>query len=152
MESRIKEIRVYKFPLPASTVYNMSSSQVTTPESTIVEIIDSKGVRGYGEACMATPQAQLSSNEKIRSSLKILASALIGADPTNLSFIQNSMDEALKAESESKAAIDIACWDLLGKTRAATISDLLGVSSNKQQSYRHRTPTPQPSLSLRTIL
>ena len=64
MESRIKEIRVYKFPLPASTMYNMSSSQVTTPESTIVEIIDSKGVRGYGEACMATPQAQLSSNER----------------------------------------------------------------------------------------
>ena len=51
---------------------------------------------------MATPQAQLSSNEKIRSSLKILASALIGADPTNLSFIQNSMDEALQIINENK--------------------------------------------------
>ena len=149
MESRIKEIRVYKFPLPASTVYNMSSSQVTTPESTIVEIIDSKGVRGYGEACMATPQAQLSSNEKIRSSLKILASALIGAEPTNLSFIQNSMDEALKAESESKAAIDIACWDLLGKTRAATISDLLGGAKTKRVTTYHEVGIGDPETAAR---
>ena len=82
----------------------MSSSQVTTPESTIVEIIDSRGVIGYGEACMATPQAQLSTNEGIRAALQVLAPAVIGANPLKLSSLRDILDEALGGESESKAA------------------------------------------------
>ena len=44
MTPTINEIRIYKVPLPAKTIYNMSSSAVVTPESTIVELIDSDGI------------------------------------------------------------------------------------------------------------
>ena len=44
MTPTIDEIRIYKVPLPAKTLYNMSSSAVVTPESTIVELIDSDGI------------------------------------------------------------------------------------------------------------
>ncbi len=39
----IQEIRVYTVPLVAKTLYNMSNSTVTAPQST-VEIVDGDGV------------------------------------------------------------------------------------------------------------
>ena len=114
MTPTINEIRIYKVPLPAKTLYNMSSSAVVTPESTIVELIDSDGIIAYGEVCMAPPQAQDATNEGIRSALSLLAPSVIGANPMNLDSIITTMNSVLKGENEAKAAIDIACWDLIG--------------------------------------
>ena len=122
----IKEIRVYRMPLPAKTLYNMSSSAVLTPESTIVALIDSDGVIGYGESCMATPQAQEANNDSIRSSLSILSPSVIGINPMELDLINSTMENSLKGETEAKAAIDIACWDLIGKRLGKSVAELLG--------------------------
>ncbi|OED38920.1 hypothetical protein AB833_17990 [Chromatiales bacterium (ex Bugula neritina AB1)] len=122
----IKEVRVYSTPLAAKHLYNMSSSAVTTPYSTIVEIIDSSGHRGYGEACLASPQYQPAHNDGVRNSLTILAPAIIGHDPTQLSVLNAIMNSALDGHSEGKAALDIACWDLSGKIFNRSVVDLLG--------------------------
>ena len=131
------EIRIYKFPLPAKSLYNMSSSAVQTPESTIVEIIDNKGTIGYGEACMATSEAQRSTNESIRVSLSILGPSLIGVNPTDLSLINETMGNALVGEQEAKAAIDIACWDLIGKKLNVSVAELLGGNINREVLTYH---------------
>ena len=144
MENVIEEIRVYKFPLPASTLYNMSSSKVATPESTIVEIIDSKGVSGYGEACMATPEAQPATNDSIRASLEILAPAILGLSSKNLTLVNSAMNDAVIGESESKAALDIACWDLKGKSLNKTISELLGGYGKKNVITYHVVGIGEP--------
>ena len=126
MTPTIDEIRIYKVPLPAKTLYNMSSSAVVTPESTIVELIDSDGIIAYGEVCMATPQAQDATNESIRSALSLLAPSVIGANPMNLDSIITTMNSVLKGENEAKAAIDIACWDLIGKRLGKSVAELFG--------------------------
>ena len=132
----IKEIRVYRMPLPAKTLYNMSSSAVLTPESTIVALIDSDGVIGYGEACMATPQAQEANNDSIRSSLSVLSPAVLGINPMELGLVNSTMENALKGESEAKAAIDIACWDLIGKRLGKSVAELLGGNiTNEVMTY-----------------
>lgn len=135
--STITEIRVYKVPLPSKTLYNMSSSAVLTPESTIVEIIDSDGMIGYGEACMATPQAQDASNESIRFSLSVLAPILIGLNPMELNLISRTMDNTSKGESEGKAAINIACWDLIGKKLNKSVAELLGGNLTNEVTTYH---------------
>ena len=136
MTQTIDEIRIYKVPLPAKAFYNMSSSAVATPVSTIVELIDSDGIIGYGEACMATPQAQDATNESIRSALSLLAPSVIGVNPMNLDSIIATMNSALKGENEAKASIDIACWDLIGKRLGKSVAELLGGSmTNKVITY-----------------
>ena len=137
MTPTIEEIRIYKVPLPAKTLYNMSSSAVITPESTIVELIDTDGVIGYGEACMATPQAQEASNESVRSALSRLAPSVIGVNPMNLDSIGATMNSALKGENEAKAAIDIACWDLIGKRLGKSVAELLGGNSTNEVITYH---------------
>lgn len=122
----IAEVRVYSTPLAAKTTYNMSSSRVETPMSTIVEMVDSNGLIGYGEACMASPQYQPEHNEGVRASLALLAPAVLGLDPTKLGVINAAMDATLDGHRAGKAAIDIACWDLMGKRYDTHVVDLLG--------------------------
>ena len=122
----ISEIRVYTAPLAARSTYNMSNSTVATPESTIVEIVDSDGTLGYGEACLASPQFQPAHNDGVRSSLAVLAPAVIGLDPLKLSVVNAAMSAAIDGHSEGKAALDIACWDLIGKKLDQPVVDLLG--------------------------
>ena len=122
----IKEIRVYSIALPAKQLYTMSSSDVTTPWSTIVEVRDSSGHSGYGEACMASPQYQAAHNAGVRASFELLAPAIKGCDPTQFNVLNAAMNKALDGHTEGKAALDIACWDLSGKILDKSVVDLLG--------------------------
>lgn len=122
----IKEIRVYRVPLETQNTYTMSNSTVTTPESTIVELVDTDGTIGYGEVCMASPQFQAAHNDGIRASLSILAPAILDLDPTHFTVVNGAMNASLTGHSEAKAALDIACWDLTGKKLGLSVVDLLG--------------------------
>ena len=122
----IEQIRVYRFPLPAQTTYNMSSSTVSLPQSTIVELIDTSGMKGYGEACLATPKAQSASNDDVLAAMGVLAPSIIGLDPTDFSTVNAFMDASSAPLSEGKAALDIACWDLTGKKTNKSVVELLG--------------------------
>jgi L-alanine-DL-glutamate epimerase-like enolase superfamily enzyme len=51
---------------------------------------------------------------------------LIGEDPTQLSKINQRMDAALQGHPYVKSAIDMACWDLLGKVTGQPLCVLLG--------------------------
>jgi L-alanine-DL-glutamate epimerase-like enolase superfamily enzyme len=50
----------------------------------------------------------------------------VGADPTNISRVHELMDSALLGAEAAKCAVDIACWDLLGKVAGLPIATLLG--------------------------
>lgn len=122
----INELRVYTVPLAARTKYNMSNSTVATPESTIVEVVGSDGVIGYGEVCLASPQFQPAHGAGVQASLSILAPAVIGLDAMQLGVVNAAMNKAMTGHPEGKAAIDVACWDLMGKRLGRSVVDLLG--------------------------
>ncbi len=122
----IDEVRVYTVSLAAQTKYNMSNSTVATPESTIVEVLDSDGAMGYGEVCLASPQFQPAHSAGVQASLSILAPAVLGLDPMQIGLVNAAMNKAMTGHPEGKAAIDIACWDLMGKMLDRSVVDLLG--------------------------
>jgi L-alanine-DL-glutamate epimerase-like enolase superfamily enzyme len=53
---------------------------------------------------------------------------LIGLDPTQLGIINQRMDQAMRGHPYVKSAIDMACWDLLGKASGLSVATLLGGS------------------------
>ena len=61
-----------------------------------------------------------------RAGIGELADHILGEDPTNLSRINGIMDTALLGHPYVKTAIDMACWDLLGKSAGKPVCDLLG--------------------------
>lgn len=133
----IKEIRVFRVPLETQASYTMSSSRVATPESTVVQVVDSSGTVGYGEACMASPDYQPAHNDGVRAAMPLLAPALIGLDPLHSASTSGALNRAVMGHAEAKAALDIACWDLAGKLHDVHVADLLGGARTTQVLTYH---------------
>jgi L-alanine-DL-glutamate epimerase-like enolase superfamily enzyme len=107
--------------------YVMSGGRtITSLESTIVKLETDDGLAGYGETCPLGSTYLPAHAAGARAALKEVATALIGVDPRNLNGVWQALDGALAGHDYAKSAVDIACWDLLGKAANLPVSTLLG--------------------------
>lgn len=125
---KITTIRVYQVDLPLlEGRYTWSDGRhVDVFDSTVVEIITDSEFVGYGEVCPLGPFYLPAFGAGARAGIGELAQYLIGQDPTALGPINVVMDTALLGHPYVKSAIDMACWDLLGKSANKPVCDLLG--------------------------
>ncbi len=125
---KIRSISAYKVDLPLHEgSYNWSGGKsVSIFDSTIVAVETDEGVTGYGEVCPLGPFYLPAYAEGARVGIAELAPHLIGEDPTQLIPFNRRMDAALKGHPYVKSAIDIACWDILGKVSNQSVCTLLG--------------------------
>ena len=92
---------------------------------TTVVIETNQGVVGCGEV-NTRPYYIPGFAAGARAGIAELAPHLIGEDPTQLGKINQIMDNELRGHSYVKSAIDIACWDILGKVAGLPLYVLLG--------------------------
>ena len=125
---KISEINVFKVDLPLREGrYNWSNGNfIEIFDSTVVEIITDTGLKGYSECCPLGSAYLPSFALGVRAGLQEISPYLIGQDPLNLSKINQIMHSALRGHPYAKAPIDIACWDLLGKSTDQPVYSLLG--------------------------
>ena len=91
-----------------------------------VEIKTDEGITGWGEC---NPWAGFSGDiaESVVCVLqKCVGPGLIGKDPTNINAIHGEMDALIAGNKMVKAAIDMACYDILGKSLGAPVHKILG--------------------------
>ena len=107
--------------------YVMSGRRAATSEiGTLVRVRTDEGLVGWGEITPLGNRYLPTHWAEVRAALHTLAGALIGRDATNLNAIRRAMDAELLGGIYAKAAIDVACWDLLGQRAGLPICDLLG--------------------------
>lgn len=125
---RIKKIDVFQtnYSMAAGKFVISGGKVATEQDSTIVRIETQDGLVGWGEHCVFSPSYMIAHAEGARAALKLLAPAIIGMDPTSPDLIYSVMDRTMKGHLYAKAAIDIACWDLLGKYAKLPLYQLLG--------------------------
>src|SRR3954453_5163284 len=125
---QIQRIEVHGYALRyAHGEYVMSGGRaVRSLSSTLVRVIADTGAEGWGETCRLGPAYLEAHAGGARAALQELVPALIGVDPRNLGAVNDAMDAALKGHNYAKAALDIACWDLLGRALDTPVSTLLG--------------------------
>ncbi len=125
---KITRIAAYQVDLPLHEgTYKWSGGKsVDVFDSTIVEIETDQGLTGYGEVCPLGPFYLPAYAGGVRAGIKELGPHLIGMNPLQLGPINHQMDAALKGHNYVKSAIDIACWDLLGKATGQSVCQLLG--------------------------
>ena len=113
-------------------------------DTTIVCIETDTRVEGWGEVTPLGANYLPSYAEGARTGIREIAPALIGADPTQLADLDLRMHGVLRGHPYAKSAIDIACWDILGKVSGLPASTLLGGQfGEKVKLYRsitHGTP------------
>ncbi len=133
MSLKITAIKLYQADLPLHEGnYNWSGGKsVSVFDSTVVEIETDAGTTGIGEVCPLGPFYLPSYAAGARVGIAELAPDLIGLDPTDIGVMNRRMDALLKGHAYVKSALDMACWDILGKTTGQPVAKLLGGCSGE---------------------
>lgn len=125
---KITGIRAYRVELPLHEgSYKWSGgNSVEVFDSTVVAVDTDAGISGYGEVCPLGAAYLAAYANGARTGLRELAPNLIGADPTALGALNRRMDQLMRGHPYVKSAIDMACWDILGKVSGQPVATLLG--------------------------
>lgn len=125
---KITRIRAYRVQLPLHEgSYKWSGGKsVSVFDSTLVEVQTDAGTSGWGEVCPLGPFYLPAYGPGARTGIAELAPQLLGEDPRELSRLNHTMDKALKGHPYVKSALDMACWDLLGKAAGLPVCTLMG--------------------------
>ena len=125
---KITRIRAYQVDLPLHEgTYNWSEGKsVSVFDSTVVVIDTDEGISGCGEICPLGPFYLPAYGPGARTGIAELGPSLIGEDPTQTRRLFRKMERTLQGHPYVKSAIDMACWDLLGKVASLPVCVLMG--------------------------
>ena len=98
-----------------------------------VKILTDSGIYGLGEASPA-PLVTGETLDGVVTAVNYMKSVLVGMDPTDIAAIHNAMDKTLLMNPSAKAAIDVACYDIIGKQAGKPVHKLLGATTNTLQT------------------
>lgn len=127
-ELKIEKIDVFQVELPyRGGVYRLSGGrEYRSFDATIVRITTQNGLEGWGESTPFGSTYIASHALGVRAGIAEIAPSLIGLDPRRVDRINDAMDHALVGHLHAKTALDVACWDLFGKSVGLPVCDLLG--------------------------
>ncbi len=125
---KIARIEVYQVDLPApGGVYRLSGGrEYRSFDSTVVRIEADDGSEGFGEACPFGRGYMPAHALGLRAGIAEFAPDLIGLDPRETQRIDEAMEAVLPGLAYTKAAVDMACWDLFGRWVGLPCYRLLG--------------------------
>lgn len=129
---KITKVDINHIELPLREPFIISYASFDTMPAIITKIYTDEGIVGFGES-IPDEHVTGESVQSVFAALKYqLIPALIGKDPRNIQAIHDTMDKQLVRNGAAKAAIDIACYDILGKYSNLPIYTLLGGRKEKQ--------------------
>ncbi|MER9826607.1 mandelate racemase/muconate lactonizing enzyme family protein [Mesorhizobium sp. M0115] len=125
---KINRITVWQVDLPLSKPYWLSGGRLRFDklDSTFVRIDTDEGISGWGEGCPWGNTYLPGHGPGIRAGIETVAPSLLGQDPCALDAINRTMDVALPGHLYVKSALDMACWDILGRVSGMPLWRLLG--------------------------
>jgi cis-L-3-hydroxyproline dehydratase len=125
---KITRILAYRVELPLHEgSYKWSGGKsVSVFDSTVVAVETDQGITGYGEVCPLGPFYLPAYAQGARTGIAELGPHLLGENPTEIDKLNRRMDAALQGHPYVKSALDMACWDILGKVTGQSVCVLLG--------------------------
>ena len=114
---KIKAMTVWQRTMPLNEPYWLSGGRLKFEEldSTFIRIDTDEGITGWGEACPWGHTYLPAHGPGVRAGLETLAPSVLGLDPRGLESLNAVMDMTLPGHPYVKSAIDMACWDIVGK-------------------------------------
>jgi len=125
----IAELRTHRVSASLHTPFVTALRRTTTTDTVVVELVDSDGRRGFGEA----PQVWQVTGESLAGAQACLdgplRDVLVGADPDDLVSLLRRVRGAVHANHGAKAAADIALHDLAARRLGVPLARYLGGSA-----------------------
>jgi muconate cycloisomerase len=130
---QISEIEPFVVALPTRREHRWTTSITDIGRPILVRVRTDDGLEGLGEAPV-TPEwggdhgRYYGETPATASHLigDLIAPTLVGMDPFDIGAIHDRMEEVVKGHMYAKAAVDIACYDLMGKATGLPAHAFLG--------------------------
>jgi len=124
--------------------------------SVLLRLTDEDGRQGWGQA-VPIPSWTYETVETIETTLSLyLAPILLGADPTDIDDVHSRMNQAIRpgfsvGQPLCKAAVDLACYDLVGKQKGQAVCQLLGGATRRALTLSWTIASPDMQMIERQL-
>lgn len=143
---KITKVEISQIQLPLKEPFIIAYQTYHYMPSVILKMYTDEGVIGYGES---VPDEHVTGEtvHSVYTALKhYLVPRILGEDPRNIIRIHGIMNDTLVQNGAAKAAVDIACYDILGKVSNLPIYMLLGGRKSETPSIPKVLSILEPDL------
>ena len=131
---KIVDILIKKVDFKRRKVFKIAFGKGTDISQRIyIKILTDEGIYGLGEST-PSPLVMGETIEGVISAIEYMKPSLLGADPLDIANIHKIMNGTLLHNTSAKAAIDIACYDIIGKKEGKAVHLLLGAQKDSLQT------------------
>ncbi|TWT03564.1 mandelate racemase/muconate lactonizing enzyme family protein [Planomicrobium sp. CPCC 101079] len=132
---RITKASLYIVEFPLKEPFIISYASYPTMPAVILKLETDTGITGYGEA---VPDEHVT-GEHVSGTFEILKHVLLprimNQNPFDIEKIHFLMDTSIARNPAAKAAVDIACYDLMGKAANQPVYNLIGGRAHETLQY-----------------
>lgn len=132
---RIIKAEIHKVNFPLKEPFIISYATYPSMAAIILKLETDTGLIGYGEA---VPDEHVT-GEQVDAAFEVLRNVLVpqilDRSPFDIEAIHHKMDAAISGNPAAKAAIDIACYDLMGKATGQPVYNLIGGRAHDELQY-----------------
>jgi L-alanine-DL-glutamate epimerase-like enolase superfamily enzyme len=139
---KLTRIDLYQIVIPRPR-FVTSFTTYTESRNAFVRAWTDTGLSGVGET-VAVPSYLGETYESMQGAFKILAPVLLGQDPWHIGPIHERMDDLIIGHHPTKAAIDTALYDIMGKAAGVPIHALLGGARRDAVATHLAIPIMEP--------
>ena len=131
---KITKIECIPVSIPFAKPMKMGGGTASVSDAVVVKIHTDEGITGICETGDTSPWYMGESQDSIMHNINNVfgPNILLGEDPFNIERIVARMDKAAKVNNQSKAVIDYALHDIMGKALGIPVYKLLGGLSNEK--------------------
>lgn len=122
---RLRSITAIPVSVPLKKPVKMAGSTLTMADNVVVRIEDETGTVGWGESASA-PMMNGETQGGMVAAIRHMADRLTGADVTGVEALPDLIGPSIQFNPGAKAAIQIACLDLIGQRTGQPLHALLG--------------------------
>ncbi|PSW16097.1 mandelate racemase/muconate lactonizing enzyme family protein [Photobacterium rosenbergii] len=132
---KIIDVKPHAISVPLDTPFYFSQGWVHNRSAMIIEVITDEGVTGYGEALCHGLQSPQIAASIVEHTFKPL---LLGRSPFDVEVLWEEMYNTTRPFGQAGAAVnaisgvDIALWDVIGKSLKKPIHQLIGGAFRKE--------------------
>lgn len=145
--SRIS-VHLVELPVPNGSYRISHGRDYRSFTSAVVIVETDAGLYGIGESCPFGAAYAAAFAGGIAPGIAEIAPFLFGRDPRDIADINQVMDASLIGHGYVKSAVDIACWDILGKSTNTPIHRLIGGRLCESFGVRMGIPVVEPAKAI----
>lgn len=126
---KITGMKIEKVQIPLKEPVKVAFATVSYLESVLIQVATDEGFVGYGEAAPFAPVTG-ETVDGVIAVLDLFRQGLAGMNPMDIEAVHVMMDSLITGNGAAKCAVDLAMYDLMGKSLGQPVYKLLGGYSN----------------------